>query len=87
MKSEQGRRARKHYTATLVTMLSTAFAVTVGFAWNSAVQALNRVFFQDPRHVVIASFLWAAGVTIVAVLLVELIGGEAPHELPEIPEN
>ena len=78
---------RRHYAATLVTMLSTALAVTVGFAWNSAVQALNHVFFQDPRHEVLASFLWAGGVTIVAVLLIELIGGEVPRELPDVPES
>jgi Family of unknown function (DUF5654) len=78
---------RRRYAATLITMLSTAFAVTVGFAWNSAVQALNHVFFQDPRHEVLAAFCWAGGVTIVAVLLIELIGGEAPQELPDVPES
>ena len=78
---------RQHYAATLVTMLSTAFAVTVGFAWNSAVQALNHVFFQDPRHEVLAAFFWAGGVTVIAVLLIELLGGEAPKELPDVPES
>jgi hypothetical protein len=79
--------ARPGVVATFITTLSTALGVAVGFAWNSAVQELNRSVFSRPHFAVPAAFAWALAVTAIAVLIVVNMRSFIPEELPHLPEE
>jgi predicted lysophospholipase L1 biosynthesis ABC-type transport system permease subunit len=75
------------YRTAMITLLSSALGVAVGFAWNSAVTELNHALFEQPRSAVLAAFVWAAVVTVAAVVLIVTLRGTAPSEVPHMPED
>jgi hypothetical protein len=73
--------------ATFRTLVTTALAVAVGFAWNTAIVDLSQLLLPEPHYRVLAAFVWALLLTIAAVLVIMKLGNAVPYEVPHIPEE
>jgi uncharacterized membrane protein len=70
---------------TVATLITTAFALTAGLAWNTAIQAIITEFFKK-ESAVTGLLVYAIIVTIIAVLATVFIGralGKIGIELDE----
>jgi hypothetical protein len=58
---------------TIATLITTAFALVAGLAWNSAIQAIITEFFKAGSAIT-GLVVYAVIVTIIAVLITVFIG-------------
>ncbi|MDR2624297.1 MAG: DUF5654 family protein [Methanobrevibacter sp.] len=58
---------------TVATLITTAFALVAGLAWNSAIQAIIKEFFKSNSEIT-GLVVYALIVTIIAVLVTVFIG-------------
>ncbi|MDR2873318.1 MAG: DUF5654 family protein [Methanobrevibacter sp.] len=70
---------------TIATLITTAFALTAGLAWNTAIQAIITALFKSDSAI-IGLLVYAIIVTMIAVLATVFIGralGKVGIELDE----
>ena len=60
----------------LASLITAAFGLIAALAWNSAIQEIFNTYFK-PGNTIIALFLYAITVTIIAVLAAIYIGKAA----------
>lgn len=58
---------------TIATLITTAFALVAGLAWNSAIQAIIKEFFKSDSEI-IGLVSYALIVTVISVLVTVFIG-------------
>ena len=63
----------KEVIKTIITLVTTAFALVAGLAWNSAIQALITTFFKAGSALT-GLMVYAIIVTIIAVIVTILLG-------------
>jgi uncharacterized BrkB/YihY/UPF0761 family membrane protein len=57
---------------TMTTLITTAFALVAGLAWNAAIQALIKEFIPTGGAAVVSMITYAIIVTIIAVIVTVL---------------
>ncbi|MCQ2737982.1 MAG: DUF5654 family protein [archaeon] len=75
----------KEVLKTIITLITTAFALVAGLAWNDAIQALINTFMESGSALT-GQIVYAVIVTIIAVIVTLLLGraaGRAGIELDE----
>jgi hypothetical protein len=70
---ERAGRFSREFTATLISVLITALGVVVALAWNAALTAYFQRFL-GPDARVWALFIYAVGITLLAVLAIIVAG-------------
>ena len=63
----------KEVLKTIITLITTAFALVAGLAWNDAIQALIAEF-MDAGSALTGLLVYAVVVTIIAVVVTLLLG-------------
>lgn len=63
----------KEVVKTIITLITTAFALVAGLAWNSAIQALINTFL-DAGSALTGLIIYAVVVTVIAVVVTLLLG-------------
>ncbi|MDR2830299.1 MAG: DUF5654 family protein [Methanobrevibacter sp.] len=58
---------------TIATLITTAFALVAGLAWNSAIQAIIKEFFRSDSEIA-GLVVYALIVTVISVLVTVFIG-------------
>ena len=67
------------YIGTMLSLATVAFGLIAAGAWNKFIADLIAVFFR-PGNGVIAEFLYAIGVTVLAIVIVKNLGKLAERE-------
>lgn len=63
----------KEVLKTIITLITTAFALVAGLAWNEAIQALINTFL-DAGSALTGLMIYAVIVTVIAVVVTILLG-------------
>ena len=63
----------KEVLKTIITLITTAFALVAGLAWNDAIQALINTFL-DPGNALTGLIVYAVIVTVIAVVVTIVLG-------------
>lgn len=75
----------KEVLKTIITLITTAFALVAGLAWNDAIQALINEF-MDAGSALTGLLVYAVVVTIIAVVVTLLLGRFADRAGVELDE-
>lgn len=75
----------KEVLKTIITLITTAFALVAGLAWNDAIQALISEF-MDAGSALTGLLVYAVVVTIIAVVVTLLLGRFADRAGVELDE-
>ena len=75
----------KEVLKTIITLITTAFALVAGLAWNDAIQALINTF-MDAGSALTGLLVYAIVVTIIAVVVTLLLGRFADRAGVELDE-
>lgn len=75
----------KEVIKTIITLITTAFALVAGLAWNDAIQALINTFL-DPGNALTGLIVYAVIVTVIAVVVTIILGRFADKAGVEIDE-
>lgn len=75
----------KEVIKTIITLVTTAFALVAGLAWNSAIEALIGTFL-DAGSALTGLLVYAVVVTIIAVIVTLLLGRLADRAGLEMDE-
>ncbi len=75
----------KEVLKTIITLITTAFALVAGLAWNDAIQALIAEF-MDAGSALTGLLVYAVVVTIIAVVVTLLLGRFADRAGVELDE-
>ncbi len=67
------------YIGTMLSLATIAFGLIAAGAWNTFIRDLIAVFLR-PGNGVIAEFLYAIGVTVLAIVIVQNLGKLAERE-------
>jgi ABC-type Na+ efflux pump permease subunit len=67
---KEARAAKNQVKDKIVSLIAAAFGLVAALAWNDAVKSLIDYLFPVSNGGLIAKFIYALGVTILAVLLV-----------------
>jgi sorbitol-specific phosphotransferase system component IIBC len=67
-------RFTREFMATLVAVVSTAIGVVVALAWNSALQAVFRVWLNSPTAKAVALLIYALVITAIGVVAILALG-------------
>jgi ABC-type Na+ efflux pump permease subunit len=67
---DEARAAKNQVKDKVVSLIAAAFGLVAALAWNDAVKGLIDYLFPMSNGGLIAKFIYAVGVTILAVLLV-----------------
>ena len=58
-------------------LLTTAFGLVAALAWNEAVKATFQIYYPNAGQGLIAKYVYAIGVTVLAVLIIYLVAKKA----------
>ncbi|MCQ2977490.1 MAG: DUF5654 family protein [archaeon] len=75
----------KEVIKTIITLITTAFALVAGLAWNDAIQALINTFL-DPGNALTGLIVYAVIVTVIAVVVTIVLGRFADKAGVELDE-
>lgn len=75
----------KEVLKTIITLITTAFALVAGLAWNDAIQALINTF-MEAGSALTGQIVYAVIVTIIAVVVSLLLGRAANRAGVELDE-
>lgn len=67
---DEARAVRKEIRSKIVSLIAAAFGLVAALAWNDAIKGLIDHLFPLSNGGLIAKFVYALGVTVLAVLLV-----------------
>lgn len=66
-------RFSREFLATVISLLTTAFGVVAALAWNTALTQMFRTYLSGGAQV-LALFIYAIGITGIAVLVIVFLG-------------
>ena len=75
----------KEVLKTIITLITTAFALVAGLAWNDAIQALINTF-MEAGSALTGQLVYAVIVTVIAVVVSLLLGRAASRAGVELDE-